>query len=317
MEKPLIWIAEPEGFSEEALQLLQNHASLHLEAPNEIDLTTVFDRCDAFLFRLGYRISESHVRADQRCKILVTPVTGTDHIDETACQKCSIQLISLKGEREFLSKIRATGEHTLALMFALSRKLFPAVKHVKEKHFSRDMFQGTELYGKTLGIIGYGRLGSMVAQYGLALGMHVVAHDIHQEKEDLASGVLFTDVEHLLSISDFVSVHIDFHKGNVHWMDRHFFAKMKPTAFFINTSRGGVVKEGDLVYALENGLIAGAALDVVEGEPMVDFESELHRFNRVSDRLIITPHIGGNTQESFEKTEMFIAQKLIKALQNA
>lgn len=316
MKKPVIWLAESKGFSSAAMQLLQAHGEVVLGLENEPSLGQIFQNCDVFWFRLGQRIEAKDLRPDQRCRWIVTPVTGTDHIDEEACARCGIHLISLKGEREFLSKVRATGEHTLALMFALSRKLFPAINHVREGGFRRELFQGNELYGKTLGIVGFGRLGSMVAQYGLALGMHVVAHDILQEKEDLITGVTFTDLDHLLSLSDFVSLHMDFHKGNLHCVDRSFFSKMKSSAFLINTSRGGLVKDEDLVYALENGIIAGAALDVVEGEPDVDFNSVLMRYFRQSDRIIITPHIGGNTTESFEKTEVFIAQKLIKALRN-
>ncbi|MBV6473306.1 MAG: Hydroxypyruvate reductase [Saprospiraceae bacterium] len=315
-QRPRIWIAEPDGFCDEAIQLLEAHADVVARPPGDLSLREAFGNCDAMIFRLGFSVRREDLSANQRCRYIATPVTGTDHIDEIACREMGIAVISLRGEREFLSKIPATAEHTFALMLALVRKIVPAIRHVREGRFDRDLFRGTELSGKTLGIIGYGRLGSMVAAYARAFGMRVLANDIDEEREDLSAGLVFCELDTLLPQCDVVSLHIDYNKANHHFADASFFARMKHGAFLINTARGALVDGPALVEALDSGHLGGAALDVVEGEPDVCIDAPLLQYHQRSDLLIITPHIGGNTVESFERTEVFIATKLIKALQH-
>ncbi|MCC6754586.1 MAG: hypothetical protein IT266_11450 [Saprospiraceae bacterium] len=315
-QRPLIWIAEPDGFCAEAIQILEAHADVVARAPGDQPLQEAFGNCDAMIFRLGFSILREDLSANQRCRFIATPVTGTDHIDEAACREMGIAVISLRGEREFLSKVPATAEHTFALMLALVRRIVPAANHVREGQFNRDRFRGTELSGKTLGIIGYGRLGSMVASYARAFGMRVLANDIDEDREDLSAGLVFCELDILLDQSDIISLHIDYNKANHHFAGASFFARMRRGAFLINTARGALIDGAALVEAIDSGHLGGAALDVVEGEPDVCFDAPLLNYLQHSERLIITPHIGGNTVESFQRTEVFIATKLIKALQH-
>ena len=314
-KNPVIWLAEPEGFCAEALALLESKAEIRYGVPDSV--RDCFSKCDAFFFRLGFRIHGGDLSENQRCRIIACPVTGLDHIDVEACKRYGIKIISLKGEREFLSGVRATAEHTFALMLACLRNLIPANDSVRSGNFNRDLFRGHELYHKTLGIIGYGRLGRQVARYALAFDMNIMACDIDPEQTDYSTPVVFSNLDHVLSSSDILSLHVDFHDGNHHLVDRIFLEKMKRGAVLINTSRGGIVDEDALLDALESGHLSAAALDVIEGEPDPDMESRLMNYLRTHDNLIITPHIGGNTFESFEKTELFIVHKLLKALNHA
>jgi D-3-phosphoglycerate dehydrogenase len=314
---PVIWIGEPEDFSENAKRILEQNAEVICRRVNEHDLGEVFDQCDAFIFRLGVRIQSKDINNKQRCKIIATPVTGLDHIDLLACRTNGIQVISLKGEELFLREVRATAEHTFALLFALIRNIIPAALHVTQMHFDRNLFRGHELYQKIFGIIGYGRLGKIVADYARAFGMKVLVYEIDKKKILKNAEYEFVELNELLTQADYISLHVDTRQDNIHFINREVLSQMKPSAYLINTSRGSLVNESDLVDALENRIISGAALDVVNGEPNPDFDNRLFQYQRNHANLLITPHLGGNTFESFEKTECFIAQKIIDQLTHA
>ncbi len=316
-DRPVIWLAEPEDFCTEARALMESKAEVRYGITPAISLKEVFSNCDAFFFRLGFQIQEEDLSENQRCRFIACPVTGLDHIDTDTCSRYGIKIISLKGERDFLSGIRATAEHTFALMLASLRRLVPACESVRSGIFNRDLFRGQELFHKTLGIVGYGRLGRQVARYALAFEMNVMACDVDPEQTDYSTPVVFSSLDHVLSHADIISIHVDFHEGNRHFVNRSFLEKMKRGAILINTSRGGIVDEDALVDALESGQLSSAALDVIEGEPHPKTDTRMMKYLRKQDNLIITPHIGGNTYESFEKTELFIVNKLLKALDHA
>jgi D-3-phosphoglycerate dehydrogenase len=315
-KRPVIWIGEPDGFSTRAKSILEAYATVIYKEVNSSQLKEVFQNCDAFIFRLGLKIEEQHLLDNQRCKLIATPVTGIDHIDLEACGNKNILILSLKNETEFLNQVRATAEHTFALILSLIRKLVPATKSIEAGSFDRQSFKGSELYQKTLGIIGYGRLGKIVAKYAGAFDMKIIFHDIKLINPERIDHIAVS-LNDLLSKADIVSLHVDANPSNANMVNEIFLNKMKVSAILINTSRGSVVDEAALVTALENKKIAGAALDVVSGEPEVNFDSSLFEYLKLHDNLLITPHIGGNTTESFEKTECFIAEKIIQQLMHA
>jgi D-3-phosphoglycerate dehydrogenase len=316
-QKPVVWIGEPAGFCDEAKRILENSCEVVYQKISEVDLPDVFDSCDVFIFRLGFKIQEEDLKLHQRCKIIATPVTGLDHIDLKACDENNIKIISLKGEFDFLQEVRATAEFTFALILSLIRNIIQATLDVKQSEFNRDAFRGHELYQKKMGIIGFGRLGKMVAQYAKAFGMNVLIHEIDSSKVPLDSDYKFLALDDLLYQADFITLHVDAHENNAMMVNEEFLSKMKRNSYLINTSRGSLIDESALVYALENELISGAALDVVQGEPDVDFDNRLFEYNRTHSNLLITPHLGGNTFESCDKTECFIANKIIDKLFHA
>jgi len=306
-----IFIAEPDNFSQNVIVELEKIGKINYGPVQNRELPGIFETYDIFWFRLGHKINlDTMGPGSFRCKIIATAVTGIDHIDHTYLKKNGITLISLKGETEFLKKIRATAEHTISLMMAISRKLIPAIESVKKGAWDRDQFRGHELYKKTIGIIGMGRLGTIVAEYARAFGMQVIAWD----KPD----VLFPDyvnrkskIKEMVSESDFISIHLDLNDHTKNLINQEILSCSSPQAYWINTSRGGIVDEKALLNGLENNTIAGAALDVLACEPDIE-NNLLVLYAEKNENLIITPHIGGNTFESFEKTEEFILAKILQ-----
>ncbi len=224
---------------------------------------------------------------------VASATTGTDHIDAR-----DIPLISLKGD-PFLRDVWATAEHTFALILSLLRYVLAAHNHVCQGGFDREMFRGTELQGKTLGIVGYGRVGRQVEQIACGFGMTPLRCD---------KGVSPVGWEIILQSSDILTVHVALNDSAKGMFNADAFSQMKPTAYFINTSRGAVVDEDALLDALQSGSIRGAALDVFCDEPNI--HEGLREYARTHDNLILTPHLGGNTVESREKTQVHVAEKI-------
>lgn len=310
-----ILIAEPLDFSPAARAVLDEVAEVELRAVPVGALAGAFAAYDVVWLRLGHRVVASDLGHAPNCRILAVPATGTDHVDLAACERAGITVLSLKGEVEFLRGVRATAEMTLALALALVRKLPEAVEHVRDGGWDRDRFRGRELAGKTAGIVGVGRLGEMVARLLSAFGMRVLGFDPHREFP-AAVAERRDRLEDLLAESDLVSLHVSFSSATRRLMDRGAFAAMKPGALLVNTSRGGVVDEAALLGALESGRLAGAALDVLEGEPGISRAHPLVAAAVNDRRLLIVPHLGGNTWESLERAEVFLARKVADALRS-
>ena len=311
-----ILIAEPLGFSSQALDILRSAGEVKLRDCSGSELAAAFETYDVVWIRLAHRVDRTMLPANLRCRILATPVTGLDQIDLKACAERGIRVISLRGETEFLREIRATAELTLALALALLRHVCRAASHVLDGGWNRDEFRGRELYGKTAGLVGVGRLGTLVAGYFRALGMEVLGYDPHANF-DPQTATRVGSLPELLGRSDAVSLHVAYTEETRHLIGGKELAEMRPGAVLINTSRGGVVDETALLAALESGQLSGAALDVLEGEPNVTANHPLIRYAQDHDNLLIVPHIGGNTVESFEKTESFLARKVVEALRDS
>ncbi|MDV7187451.1 D-isomer specific 2-hydroxyacid dehydrogenase family protein [Lutibacter sp. TH_r2] len=312
MEKLKIHVSGIDKLSNEVTDVLKDVATIKYKSINSKDgLVQSLKNCDVFWFRLNHKLTYS-VLKQAKCKYILCAVTGLDHIDEVACKEFGITIISLKGEVEFLKEVRATAEHTIGLLLALYRNLKEAVVHVEKGKWNRYLFEGRELYKKKIGILGLGRLGEIVADYSIALGMEVYYYDI-ENRTTTKSFKKCNSAQELCSIVDIISIHIPYNEMNHFMIDNDLIERMKQTTVIINTSRGGVVNEEDLLIALKNNIISGYATDVLYGEPTIN-KHPLKEFAVHNKNVIITPHIGGNTVESIEKTELFIANKLIKNL---
>lgn len=237
--------------------------------------------------------------------LVATCTTGVDHLEIR-----DIPLISLKGETDFLQDVWATAEHCWALIMALIRKVPWAFDDVKQGNWQRENWQGTELRGKTLGIVGYdGRVGQQVARIAYGFGMKVHGVDIKP-----SSGGEFDEDEYkrtfnfVLKESDILTVHVPLNESTRGMFTLKQFDRMKSSSLFINTSRGAIIDNMDLYNALLLGKIDGAAIDVMDGEPQVS--DDLVYYAKRNNNLIITPHISGCTSESRRKTQLFIAQKI-------
>ncbi|MBK8567482.1 MAG: hydroxyacid dehydrogenase [Saprospiraceae bacterium] len=279
---------------------------------SQAELKEVFEQYDAFWFRLGFRITADLYSQKTRCKVIATPVTGIDHIDEEACRQWGICIVSLRGETAFLREVRATAELTLALTLALLRSLVPAANEAMQGLWRRDLFRGQEVYRKTVGIVGMGRLGRITAGYFEAMGAKVIGYDIREDfPKDYERA---ENLEALIEAADIVSLHVSYNPTTYHLLNKAMFHHFTNKKILVNTARGNVVDETALLTALQEGRLGGAALDVVQNEADFSPNNPLVAYALQHQNLLIVPHIGGNTFESFEKTERFIAGKMKEAL---
>jgi len=274
-------------------------------------LLAAVPEADVLWIRLRHQIDAEVLAVARRLKVIASPTTGLDHVDVEEAERRGIRLLSLHGEREFLKHIHATAEHTVGLILALVRDLPGAIVHVRAGGWNRDLFRGTQLYGKTAGVVGYGRLGGIAADYLKAFGMRMLVSDPSAEVASLAPGLNLVPLSDLLREADIVTLHVDLRKETRGFFGRREFAAMKEGSWLINTSRGELVDETALLEALCSGRLAGAAVDVLSGERSTGMGSHpLVVYACTHDNLIITPHIGGCTAESMEASEVFLAGKL-------
>lgn len=312
--KPRLLIAESDRFSAAALADLEASFEVELADLGRRGLLEAVGGCEVLWVRLRNAIDAELLAAAPGLRAIVTPTTGLNHIDLEAAERRGIRVLSLRGEIEFLREIRATAEHTIALLLALLRRLPAAAADVEAGRWDRDRFRGRELFGKTVGVIGYGRLGSIVARYLRAFECEVVANDGKTEHERVEDGVAFLPLPELLARADAVTLHVNLTAENEGMLGEQEFSAMPRGSWFVNTARGELVDEQALLEALRTGHLAGAALDVLRDERAEGMEaSELVRFAREHGNLIVTPHIGGATVESMERTERFMAGRLLEA----
>ncbi len=250
-----------------------------------------------------------------RC--IVTPTTGLNHVDIEVAKKKGMTVLSLRGETEFLSSVSATAELAWGMLLALVRKIPAAHQSVMAGEWARNNFYGNEFRGRTLGILGFGRLGKMLSTYGQAFGMKIIAHD---DSPVSAPDVEFVGLIELLERSDMISVNLSLNDETRGMLGKKEFSIIKRGAFIVNTARGEILDEAAFLESLMNGRLAGAAIDVMvdetSGNPNWLKESELYAYARDHSNLLITPHIGGVTFESVEKTNRFIIKKLARYLSN-
>jgi D-3-phosphoglycerate dehydrogenase len=312
-----ILLAEQSSFSQKGIAALNEIAPVDVRDLTQAGLVASVPGYDILVVRLGLRVDRQVLAAGKGLKIVGTPTTGLDHIDLQAAQNMGVSVLSLKGERQFLDQVFATAEHSFGLLQALIRRIPAAFEAVKDYQWRRDVYRGRELAGKRLGIVGCGRLGSMMVHYGQAFGMHVLTYDpyVNELPPDVER---CASLEELLTSSDAVSIHVPLNAETQGMFSQEEFAVLREGAVLVNTARGALIDEAALVAALESGRLAGAAVDVLRNEHRIGrpgFKHPLIEYARTHENLIITPHIGGATQESVEKADLFLANKILRFLE--
>jgi D-3-phosphoglycerate dehydrogenase len=305
--------AEPTDYSNRAREILESIGEVREANLTRDDLLTCIADFDVLIVRLGFEVDREIIDAARRLKFIVTATTGVDHIDLEYAASKNISVLSLRGQTEFLKNVRATAELTIGLALALLRNLPTAIASVRRGAWDRDSFRGGELYEKTAGLVGMGRLGTIVAGYFDSFGMEVLGYDPRPDFP-LEAAKRIASLHELLARSDLVSLHAEYNEKTRHLIGPNEFTLMKPGAILINTSRGGIVDETGLLSALRSGHLAGAALDVLAGEPHISEDNPVIAYSREHSNLLIVPHIGGNTWESFARTEIFMAEQLRQAV---
>jgi len=315
MAKPAnfrIVVSESSGFAPAARKALSELGEVVWGDFDRGMLLESISEADLLWVRLRHVIDDEVMSRAPRLRWIASPTTGLNHIDLESAERRDIRVLSLRGQVEFLSNVRATAELTVGLMLSLLRRIPDAVNHTRAGEWNRDAFRGLELHGRTVGIVGYGRLGKIVGRYLAAFGARVLATDV--ARVDAEPGVELMSLRELLRQSDMVSLHVNLAPQNSGFFDGSCLRLMKPGSHLVNTSRGELIDETALLEALRSEHLAGAALDVARGEWRFDRNHPLAAYARTHSNLILTPHIGGATVESMSKAETFLASLVAEAV---
>ena len=293
-------------------ELLEERAELTVVPADEARLPELIAGYDAYFGHIHVRVTREAIERADRLRAVASPTTGTDHIDLDACAQRRVEVVCIKTEYELLDTFTATAELAWGLLISAVRALPAAHGRATLGHWDRDLFTGRQLSGKTLGILGYGRLGKMVAEYGKAFRMRVTACDI---KDFSAPGVEQVDFDTLLAESDVLSLHIHLTPDTEQIIGREEIARMRDGAVLVNVSRGALVDEAALIEALESGKLGGAGVDTITDEWSETLaDHPMIRYAREHTNLIVSPHMGGSTWESNHDARMFTARKLLRYL---
>lgn len=265
------------------------------------ELVQAISDYEAIMIRSGTKVTQEVIEAASKLKIIGRAGVGVDNVDVMAATRAGILVVNSPEGNTI-----AAAEHAIALMMSLSRHVPAANQSLKAGEWQRQQFVGVEVYKKTLGVVGLGRIGSHVARIAAAMGMKLLAYDPYLSLERAQQlGVQLVDFKTLAQESDYITLHIPKTPETTHLFNAEIFALMKPTARLINCARGGLIDEVALAEALRSGQIAGAALDVFEQEPLKD--SPLFQLDR---EVLLTPHLGASTEEAQVNVAVDVAEQI-------
>jgi D-3-phosphoglycerate dehydrogenase len=269
------------------------------------ELKEAIKDADALVIRSATKVTAELMAAAPRLKVVGRAGTGLDNVDIPEASKRGIVVMNTPGGNTI-----TTAEHALSLLMALARNIPQAAQSLREGKWEKKKFQGTELFNKTLGIIGMGRIGSIVAERAVGLKMRVLGYDPFITKEAAANlGVDLVPLDDLLARADFITLHTPKTKDTAKILNKKAFKKMKPGVRLINCARGGLIDEAALLEALKEGKVAGAALDVYETEPPgADFPL------RELPNVICTPHLGASTEEAQANVAVAVCEQIVELL---
>jgi D-3-phosphoglycerate dehydrogenase / 2-oxoglutarate reductase len=298
-----VLIAEP--LADAGIELLRAH--FEVDAHDALDRAELLARvadADALVVRSATQVDAEVLAAGRNLKVVGRAGIGLDNVDVNAATRLGVMVVNAPQ-----SNVISAAEHTVALILAQARNIPQADAALREGRWERSRFQGAELYGKTLGIVGLGRVGALVAQRLNAFGMRVIAYDPYVSRDRAAQmGVELASLVEVLTRADVVTVHLPKTPETTGLIGERELAAMRPGARLVNTARGGLVDETALAKAVESGHLGGAALDVFSEEPTT--HSPLFQL----DRVVVTPHLGASTAEAQDKAGVAIAEQLILAL---
>ena len=262
---------------------------------------------DALIVRNQTQVDAALIEAAPSLKAVGRLGVGLDNIDLEATRDRDIPVVFARNANAV-----SVAEYVMAAMLECSRNLSAANLDVKVGNWDRKRFTGSEIYGNTVGLVGMGEIARRVARRADAFGMRVVGHDPFVAPYDypvVEMGVELVDLDELLQSADFISLHVPLNRGTRDLFSFSVFEKMKSNAWLINTSRGSVVNETDLARALDEDLIGGAVLDVLEEEPPAPNHPLLQH-----DDVVLTPHVAGLTEEAQVNTSVLVAREIVKVL---
>ena len=297
---PKVLVSDP--IDQAGLDILSQVASVDVKTKLPLEeLISIIPEYDALMIRSGTKVTKEVLEAGSNLKIIGRAGVGVDNVDVPWATRRGVVVVNSPEGNTI-----AAAEHAIAMMLSMSRYIPAANQAVKAGGWDRKAFTGVEVYKKTLGVVGLGKIGSHVATVARAMGMNLLAFDpfISSDRaEEL--GCRLVEMDFLLREADYITLHIPKTPETKHLINAETLAKMKPTARIVNCARGGIINESDLAQALKDGVIAGAALDVYEEEPLG--ESELRS---VDKSLVLTPHLGASTAEAQVNVAIDVAEQI-------
>jgi D-3-phosphoglycerate dehydrogenase len=275
-----------------------------VDGPDREKLLAAVPEADALLVRSATTVDAEVLAAAPKLKIVARAGVGLDNVDVDAATARGVLVVNAP-----TSNIHSAAEHALALLLAAARQIPAADATLREHTWKRSSFSGTEIFGKTVGVVGLGRIGQLVAQRLAAFGAHITAYDPYVSQARAAQlGIELLTLDELLARADFISVHLPKTKETAGLIDKEALAKTKPGVIIVNAARGGLIVEEALAEAIVSGHVRGAGLDVFSTEPCTD--SPLFELPQV----IVTPHLGASTEEAQDRAGTDVAASVKLAL---
>lgn len=307
----IVYLGAPEGFGS-VRALAGDLATVEHTPANADAVAAALPSCAALIdASMKVAFDEAMLARADALRVISTATTGSDHIDADAADRRGITVKTLREDGDLLRGLTPAAELSWALVLACARRLVPAIEHARAGRWEREEFPGLMLNGRTLGLIGCGRIGQWMGRYGRAFGMGVLGFDPHVEP--WPDGIERVELDALATQSDVISVHVHLNTETRGLVGASVFERMKTGTIFVNTSRGGLCDEAALLRALESGRLGAAGLDVLDGEP----ETEAHplvRYAQNHDNLLITPHCGGFSPDAVRRVCARAAEKALTEL---
>lgn len=296
-----------DGMADEGLKIMRSHPELEVDLRKGLskdELLEIIKDYDGLIIRSATKVTKEVMdAAGARLKIVGRAGIGVDNIDVKSATKKGIVVMNTPSANAI-----TTAEHTIALLLSLARNIPQAHASLASGEWERERFKGTELFQKTLGIIGLGNIGKLVAERALGLGMKVIGYDPFISKEAAEKlGIGYVTLDELLGASDAITVHTPVNDETRNIISKDAIAKMKPGVLIINCARGGIVNEADVAEAIGAGQVAGAAFDVYATEPP---PAQSPVFSQ-GDRIVHTPHLGASTKEAQTKVAQSMGEQMV------
>ncbi len=301
-----VLVSDP--LAQEGIDILQSHSDFHVDVKPKLppeELIANIPNYDALVIRSGTKVTQDVLEKADRLKVIGRAGVGLDNVDIDYATSRGIMVMNTPGGNTI-----STAEHAWTLLMSLSRNIAPANISLREGRWDKKKYMGAEIFAKKLGVIGLGRIGSVVGSRALAFGMKVLGYDPFTSEDRIRQmGFQAVTLDELFAEADYITVHTPKTKETTHILNDQAFAKMKKGVRVINCARGGILDEQALLRALESGKCAGAALDVYENEPPDSDYPLIHR-----EDCLCTPHLGASTEEAQTNVAIDIARNILDAL---
>ena len=301
----------PELFSNDAIQFLKRSCVVVAKSMDQSEFERDAPSYDGVLVRFSHQVNKEVVNSLSSVKYVITPTTGLTHIDLEAVATNGATVISLRKDLDFLNSLTNTAEHAMALLLSLVRKIPQASADVRSGRWVSSDFIGSDLKGKTIGIVGVGRVGAKLAELCRAFEMNVVAYS---PRSKIHFGIKFySNYSEFLALCDVISFNVHVKPDTLAMLSFEHLKSLKPGVIVVNTSRAEVVDPAALSEGLKSGTIGGIALDVLETPELKDCsKNQLIQLAKTRDDILITPHVGGLTEEAILRSDMYVVNKFLK-----